>query len=492
MTGTGVISGVSVSHSDATVAEIEAAGGADAVADVTRLLETAGVQEAFAIQTCNRAEAYVVTEAPGAGRAALRGFAPDVRDAAVTELDHEESIRHLMRVAAGLDSLVVGEDQILGQFRRAVDAARNEGGVGPVLDEALTKALHVGERVRAETAINEGVVSLGSAAVELAGRHADLAGATAVVVGAGEMGRLAAQALASADVERVVVANRTLPHAEHIANTIDADGRAVGLDALAAAAREADVLITATASPEPVLDRSDLADAGETVVVDVAQPRDVASAVDELAPVAAYDLDDLEAVTDETRERRRREAETAEAMIDEEFTHLMETFKRKQADDAIGAMYAGAERVKQRELDRALNNLEANGGLTDAQRDTVEALADSLIGQLLAAPTRSLRDAAAEDDWTTIHTAMQLFDPEFDAATDRGTGADIEDMRATAGDGRDDEDGYESESEDRGDSEGEGVDPKTRAVASQVLPDDVDVLADVDNPQEWAEGASDD
>jgi hypothetical protein len=87
---------------------------------------------------------------------------------------------------------------------------------------------------------------------------------------------------------------------------------------------------------------------------------------------------------------------------------------------------------------------------------------------------------------------MQLFDPEFDAATDRGTGADIEDMRATAGDGRDDEDGYESESEDRGDSEGEGVDPKTRAVASQVLPDDVDVLADVDNPQEWAEGASDD
>jgi glutamyl-tRNA reductase len=464
MTGTGVITGVSVSHSDATVAEIEAAGGSDAASDVTRLLETDGVREAFALQTCNRAEAYVVTDDAAVGRGALHGFAPDVRDGAVVELGHEESIRHLMRVAAGLESLVLGEDQIIGQFRRAVDAARGQGAIGPVFDEALTKALHVGERAREETAINEGVVSLGSAAVELAGRHADLSGATALVVGAGEMGRLAAEALAAADVDRVIVANRTLPHAEHVAATVGADGAAVGLDALATAAAEADVLIAATSSPDHVVDPADLAEAGETVVVDVAQPRDVAPAVGTVPSVAVYDLDDLEAVTDETRERRREEAADVEAMIDAEFQRLMEAFKRKRADEAIGAMYAGAERVKRRELDRAIDNLEANGGLTDAQRDTVEALADSLVGQLLAAPTRSLRDAAAEDDWTTIHTAMQLFDPEFDDPTptrDRDADADA-------------------------DAEADGPTPGRR------VPDDVEVPADAESPPEWVETTSDD
>jgi glutamyl-tRNA reductase len=470
MTGTGVITGVSVSHSDATVAEIEAAGGTDAASDVARLLETDGVREAFALQTCNRAEAYVVTDDAAVGRAALRGFAPDARDAAVVELDHEESIRHLMRVAAGLESLVLGEDQIIGQFRRAVDAARGQGAIGSVFDEALTKALHVGERAREETGINEGVVSLGSAAVELAGRHTDLAGATALVVGAGEMGRLAAEALATADVDRVVVANRTLPHAEHVAGTVDVDGTAVGLDGLATAAAEADVLIAATSSPDHVVEPADLAGAGETVVVDVAQPRDVAPAVGEVPSVAVYDLDDLEAVTDETRERRREEAADVEAMIDAEFERLMEAFKRKRADEAIGAMYAGAERVKERELDRAIDNLEANGGLTDAQRDTVEALADSLVGQLLAAPTRSLRDAAAEDDWTTIHTAMRLFDPEFDPTPPgRDAGGDAEaeaDADAEAGSGGPD----------------------------RTIPDDLDVevSSDAKAPPEWVETTSDD
>jgi glutamyl-tRNA reductase len=284
------------------------------------------------------------------------------------------------------------------------------------------------------------------------------------------MGRLAAEALATADVDRVVVANRTLPHAEHVAGTVDVDGTAVGLDGLATAAAEADVLIAATSSPDHVVEPADLAGAGETVVVDVAQPRDVAPAVGEVPSVAVYDLDDLEAVTDETRERRREEAADVEAMIDAEFERLMEAFKRKRADEAIGAMYAGAERVKERELDRAIDNLEANGGLTDAQRDTVEALADSLVGQLLAAPTRSLRDAAAEDDWTTIHTAMRLFDPEFDPTPPgRDAGGDAEaeaDADAEAGSGGPD----------------------------RTIPDDLDVevSSDAKAPPEWVETTSDD
>ncbi|WP_372909609.1 glutamyl-tRNA reductase [Salinigranum sp.] len=408
-----VITGVSVSHVDASVDEIERVEGDSERETVRDLLAREGVEEAFALRTCNRAEAYVVTDDAAAGRRALRDFAPDVRDGAVVDLDHEAAIRHLMRVAAGLESLVLGEDQILGQFRTALEEARAVGGVGPTLDEALTKALHVGERARSETAINEGVVSLGSAAVRLAERHLDLTETTALVVGAGEMGLLAARALDAAGVPRLLVANRTVPHAEHVARDVTCAASAIGLDALAAAVGEADLVVSATASPDYVLDDAMLAGAGATLLVDIAQPRDIDPAVDSLEGVTVRDIDALESVTDETHERRRVAAERVEEMIDAEFTHLMERFKRNRADEAIGAMYENAERMKQSEVETALRKLESQGELTDEQRETVGALADTIVNQLLAAPTKSLREAAAADDWTTIQTAMQLFDPEF-------------------------------------------------------------------------------
>lgn len=410
---TGVIQGVTVAHQRATVDEIESAAGADEETTVRDLLARDGVDEAFALQTCNRAEAYVVTEAAADGRAALADFAPEVRDGAVREIDHEESLRHLMRVAAGLESLVLGEDQIIGQLRRAFETARGAGGIGPVLDPAITKALHVGERARTETTINEGVVSLGSAAVELADRKCDLAGTTALVVGAGEMGRIAARAFDDTGVSELVVANRTVPHASHLAEEVTTTATGVPLDDAPDAAARADVLVTATNSPEPVLDRADLAAAGRTLVIDLAQPRDVAPTVAELEGVDAYDIDSLETITDRTRAQRREAAAEVEAMIDEEFDRLLDSFKRRQADEAISAMYESAEMVKERELRTAVSRLEAQGELTDEQRETVASLADALVGQLLAAPTKSLRDAAAEDDWTTIQTALGLFDPEF-------------------------------------------------------------------------------
>jgi len=410
---TGVIQGVTVSHQRATVDEVESAAAEDEEAAVRDLLAREGVDEAFALQTCNRAEAYVVTESAADGRAALDDFAPEVRDGAVRELDHEAGLRHLMRVAAGLESLVLGEDQIIGQLRRAFETARGVGGIGPVLDPAITKAIHVGERARTETTINEGVVSLGSAAVELTRRERDLDGATALVVGAGEMGRLAAQAFDDTGVAKLVVANRTVPNAALLADEVETTATAVSLDATADAAERADVLVTATGSPDPVLDPADLADAGRTLVIDLAQPRDVDPSVRDLDGIDAYDIDSLEAITDETRAQRREAAANVEAMIDEEFDRLLDSFKRRQADEAISAMYESAEMVKERELRTAVSRLEAQGDLTEEQRETVAALADALVGQLLAAPTKSLRDAAAEDDWTTIQTALGLFDPEF-------------------------------------------------------------------------------
>lgn len=412
----GVITAVSVSHRVASVEEVDAAAPTDAVEAARSLRSRPGVDEAVVLTTCNRAEAYVVSTTPGAGRDALEDFAPEVRDGAVVSLDHEGAIRHLMRVAAGLESLVLGEDQILGQLKRVRDAAREADTVGPVLEEVFLKAIHVGERARSETAINEGTVSMGSAAVDLAARETDLTGATALVLGAGEMGTLAARALDETGVERLVVANRTRSSADHVVADLETEGVAVGLGEAAAAAQEAAVVVAATGSPNPVLTAADLVDAGETVCVDIARPRDVARTAGALDNVVLHDIDDLEAVTAEAHEQRRTEAREVERLIDAEFDRLLRAFKRARADEAISAMYEGAERIKGRELGRALTKLDAQGDLTDDQRETVEALADALVSQLLAPPTKSLRDAAGEDDWTTIQIAMELFDPSRDAA----------------------------------------------------------------------------
>jgi glutamyl-tRNA reductase len=410
-----VVTGVSVAHDRASVDEIEAAGAGEVDARLAELLDSPAVQEAFAVETCNRAEAYVVTADPESGRAVLADVLPALRDEAVSEMGHEESLRHLLRVASGLESLVLGEDQILGQLRTAAERARGAGALGPTLEQAVEKALHVGERARTETAINDGAVSLASAAVDLAEEEHGLDGATGLVVGAGEMGTRAARALADGGVERVVVANRTVPHARHVAAELAVDADAVGLEELDEVLAAADVLVAATGAPDAVVDRAALTDAGETYTIDIAQPRDVAPGARSLPGVTLRDIDDLESVTERTRERRRAAADAVERMVDEEFEHLLERYKRKRADDVIAKMYEGAEYVKRSQVEQAVSKLAAqrDGDLSAEEREVVESMAESLVGQLLAAPTRSLRDAAAEDDWTTINTAIELFDPEF-------------------------------------------------------------------------------
>ncbi|WP_275883706.1 glutamyl-tRNA reductase [Halorhabdus sp. BNX81] len=406
----GYISGVSVAHQNCSVEAIDAAAADSQRAGVDSLLEAPGVTEAVVLQTCNRSEQYVVTEDPAAGRAALKPAIADVPDSAVVEMGHEESLRHLLRVAAGLESLVPGEDQILGQVRDAYEDARHADGLGPVLDEAVTKAIHVGERARTETAINEGVVSLGSAAVELAERECDLDAATALVIGAGEIATLAAKALdARSDVAHLSVANRTVPHAEHVASMVDVSASAMGLEELPSALDRADLVVSATGSPEPIVEPTTFEATGETVVVDIGQPRDVPPAVDAVSDVAVFDLDDLEAVTAQTRANREAAAAAVEDIVEDELVHLLTRYKRSRADDVISTMYESAERVKARELEQALASMD----LDDDEREVVEAMADSLVNQLLAAPTKSLRDAAEADDWDTIDTALQLFDPDF-------------------------------------------------------------------------------
>ncbi|GAB3020088.1 glutamyl-tRNA reductase [Natronobiforma cellulositropha] len=416
MTDTGVVTSARVTHASGSVDDIAAASPESQRDAVSALCARPGVEEAYVLSTCNRVEAYVVTPDAAGGGAALETLFSGVDPHAVVRADHEGSLHHLLRVAAGLESVVVGEDQIIGQVRTAYEDARHAGGIGPTLETAVTKAIRVGERARTETAINDGIVSLGSAATRVAATELDLEGANALVVGAGEMGQLAARSLADAGVGHLTVANRTVSRARHLVDELDGDAETatVGLDALEDAASSADVIVAATGSRTPVLDATHVAPGERSrVVVDLGQPRDVCPETATVAGVSLYDLDDLESITEETRERRSAAAREVEALIDEEFVRLLEQYKRTRADAVIAAMYESAERVKTRELETACSRLEHEGTLNDDQREVLEAMADSLVGQLLAPPTKSLREAAAEDDWSTINTALQLFDPDF-------------------------------------------------------------------------------
>ena len=405
------LTGARLAHGSAPVAALEAATHDDPAARLRELLGRDEVAEAFLLQTCNRVEEYVVTATPSGGAAALEDFGPGIDEDHVVRTGHEGSLRHLLRVAAGLESQVLGEDQILGQVRSAFRAAEAEGAVGPVLEAALLKAIHVGERARTETGINDGTVSLGSAAVQLAEAERDLAGTSALVVGAGEMATVVANALVTAGVGDLRILNRTPERAVELAEGLALPTRAGGLDELAAGLEAAEVAVVATASHDPIVRAREVEGAGETLLIDLGQPRDVAEGAAERDGVVVHDLDALEAVTAATHEDRREAAETVEAIVDEEFDLLIDQYKRRRADAVIRGMYRGAERVKEQEVATAIGRLGGEDELSEAQLAVVEELADALVAQLLAVPTKSLRQAAAEDDWETVASAIQLFDP---------------------------------------------------------------------------------
>jgi glutamyl-tRNA reductase len=413
MTDAFLITGVRVTHDRADLATLEAARSDDWRDRIDELLAEDGVAEAAVVQTCNRVEEYVVTDGAEAGREALSPFSSLPEDT-VVEMGHTESLQHLLRVAAGLDSQVLGEDQILGQVREAYAAADERGALGDVLEPALLKAIHVGERARTETAINEGIVSLGSAAIDLAAAEQGLADATVAVIGAGEMARTVAKALPER-VAGVRVLNRSRERAERLGADVHPPVACAGLKRLPAHLADADVAFSATASTDPVVDAETVADAGELLLIDLAQPRDVTAGAAECGGVTVRDLDGLHSVTEATHEERREAAHEVEGIVDEEFDLLIDQYKRQRADAVISGMYRGAERIKEAELRRALDGLD---GLDAEEEDVIESLADSLVSQILAVPTESLRDAAAEDDWETITTAIELFDPTGGADTE--------------------------------------------------------------------------
>jgi glutamyl-tRNA reductase len=356
--------------------------------------------EAVVLSTCNRTEIYVAAADVTAADAALERLAGESLEGALYRLTDEAAALHLFRVAAGLDSLVPGEGEILGQVRAAYEA----GAAGPVLDHVFRQAISVGKKVRTETAIGESPASVSSAAAALAQQvFGDLQGRRVLLVGAGRTGELAAASLAARGAEIALVANRTPERAEALARRFG--GTAISLDDVPGRIGEADVILTCTGAPGFVIRSVHVEGVKREPLffIDIAVPRDVDPAVNELDGCYLYDIDDLEAVVAETLAGRRREAGKAEALVAAE----AERFHAWQASldvvPAIASLRARAEEIRRAELDK-LN------GLGERERRTLETVTAQILNKLLHLPTVRMKQAAAAEGPGYAEALRHLFD----------------------------------------------------------------------------------
>jgi glutamyl-tRNA reductase len=358
-------------------------------------------QEAVVLSTCNRAELYAACEDVAAARADLAAFVAEFhgvdRSAVaphVYDLEDLDAARHLFRVSAGLDSLVVGEPQILGQVKEAHTAATGVQTVGPVLNRLFHSCFAVGKRVRSETGLGSGAVSVGYAAVALARKiFGDLKGRTVLVIGAGEMGKLTALHLKSQGVQHVTIVSRTLAHAARTAVAIGGASAAPWeeLDALLAAS---DIVITATGAATPILTRAHV----EAVVrpprnrplfiIDIAVPRDVEPAAGELEQVFLYNIDDLQATVRDNLARRVNEIDRAEAIVSEEVGKFGAWFKSRGVIPTVVALRQRLETIRLSELERLDFKLRA---LPPEARARVDEITHLIVEKILLTPTEQLK-----------------------------------------------------------------------------------------------------
>lgn len=372
-----------------------------------------GVREAAILSTCNRTEIYALAEGDGGvlqqwlcarpdGALALEGYLYRHRG--------HEAARHLFRVAAGLDSLVLGEPQILGQVKEAWSVARGAGTLGGELDRLFQQAFGTAKHARTHTRIGQNPVSIASTAVRLAQESfARLEDSTVLLIGAGETIELTAKHLAEGRVKRLLIANRTLAHAQDIASRHG--GFALPLSELDRHLAEADIVFSATAAREPVLVRTEMAAALKArrhrpmMLLDLAVPRDIEAGVAELRDVFLYTVDDLERVVEDNRRSRREAAEEAEAIATLHAERFMERIAVARNDAPVRRLRAHGELARDEALKKAQRLLAAGGD----QQAALELLAHTLTNRLLHAPTIALRDAAATGDADLARAIDRLF-----------------------------------------------------------------------------------
>ena len=389
-------------------------------AALSDLLGIGGVEEAALLSTCNRTEIYAQV-APGQ-EAALgqwlarhHGLDPGALDSYLYRHDDGEAVRHLFRVATGLDSMILGEPQILGQVKEAWQAARDARSLRNPLDRLFQQTFSVAKRVRTDTRVGAHPVSVAFAAVRLARQvFAQLDEATVLLIGAGDTIELAARHLVDARVRRLLVANRTLEHAQSLASRHG--GVALPLAELGRHLPEADIVISATASRLPVLDQAQVASALKArrhrpmFLLDLAVPRDIAADVGELDDVYLYTVDDLEQVIEGNKASRREAAQQAEAIIDLQVEHYLSWWQAQGRQDALKQLRADGARARDNALARAQEQL----ALGEDPSHVMQRLAHQLTNRLLHGPTTALRQAALDGDTDLLRAAERLFQGDDD------------------------------------------------------------------------------
>jgi len=367
------------------------------------IASTSVVREAIILSTCNRVEVYAVADVPGEARSLMfrklcrhRGVEPAAVEAALYTFAEADAIRHAFRVASSLDSMVIGEPQILGQVKDAFALARSCEAVGPALHSLFTQAFAVAKKVRTETEIARHAVSVSFAAVELAKKiFAGLQGKAVLLVGAGKMSELAARHLVEQGVFPVYVTNRTWARAQEMARALS--GTAVPFDELSTALAAVDIVVTSTGAPEPVIRR----DTVQRVMhgrrgrplffIDIAVPRDVEATVGALDDVYCYDIDDLQQVVDANLRERGREAHRAEALVEREVAKFLAKLGDVEVIPTIVSLRERLEAIRTGEVKRTLARLPE---ATPEMREAIEAMSTAIVNKILHAPITKLRESS--------------------------------------------------------------------------------------------------
>jgi glutamyl-tRNA reductase len=383
------------------------------------------LREGVILSTCNRTEIYALAEDAAGGREHLVRFLseqqrlpPAAFESPLYTCEDEEAVNHLFSVAAGIDSMILGENEILGQVREAYSLASASKAVGPVLARLFRKSITVGKRARTETTIGRDAISISYAAVELAKKiFEDFGSCRALVVGAGETSELTLKYLIENGIGEISVINRTRRKAEAIAR--QCGGRVLGAGRIGQALCSADIVISSTAAPHPVIRAQAVERAmalrqqRPLLLVDIAVPRDVDPGVGRIENVHLYDIDDLEKVVEANLERRRREIPKVRAIIHKEQPDFMAWFRALEVLPTITGLKARSEEIRLAELQKALRRL---GPLPEQQRSIVEALSLGIVNKLFHPPIVNLKGRANGQDGRlyamVIRELFALEDPQ--------------------------------------------------------------------------------
>lgn len=388
-------------------------------------------REAVVLSTCNRAEIYATADDVAAAREDLvqfisqfHGVDPGALTPHVYERADLEAARHLFRVAAGLDSLVVGEPQILGQVKDAHASASQAQTAGPVVNRLFQASFAVGKRVRTETALGSGAVSIGFAAVALSRKiFGDLQGRNVLVIGAGEMGKLTAIHMKSQGVHRITIVSRTMAHAARTAEAIGSASVAPWED-MDAALGSADIVITATGAAAPILTKARIEGVMRPrrnrplFVIDIALPRDVEPAAGEIEQVFLYNIDDLQQTVNENLARRASEVDRAERIVGEELEKFGGWLKSRGAIPTVVALRHHAEQLRRSELERLAFKMSA---LPPEARARVDEITRLIVEKLLLSPTEQLKALGDHESISTYTEVLtKLFGLSQQSADDAG------------------------------------------------------------------------